>query len=869
MGSQDILKFYGSKIDLSVDYSELYDFTLTNDDDFNTNSSNLDQFLIINNMSTNIYLLESGTPYIKKRTEEGWTADFVFNRESLPWVSGSTFYYWGISGETDPSNYADNNLSFAFTEDAKIIWKTIKYSPIETLSGYTNHYTTVTGSTPTLCEDGTSEDFNITIVFKRYTKLENCEIDNMGGKNDLVSGLTSTTKFGVRLTGGSESYIAIETLNKKWYDERNSRLGSLKIYLNGNPIYKIENFEEVVPTLRQIKTVNFTADGTQTTFDVGDDIGTLHMVNVRSTLQSDDKYSFTVGDSFVEFNDLYVPKSGSTVSITYYKTTINPLIQSWGEGTEGVGDLHLGETQFNLKDIKYFEEPLSFIDVRNRYKNEILPNYYVVECNYPCGENATPTPTPSVTPTLTSTPTNTPTNTPTPSVTATNTPTPSVTLTNTPTPTNTPTSSSPEIPTSTPTPSITTTNTPTQTPTLTQTETPTQTPTSTPTMTPSETATMTPTPTETPTQTPTMTPSETATMTPTPSQTPNETPTNTPSETSTMTPTPTQTPTQTLTSTPTETPTQTPTETPTMTPSETATMTPTPTETPTQTPTNTPSETATMTPTPTETPTMTPSETATMTPTPTETPTNTPSETATMTPTPTETPTMTPTETPTQTPTETPTQTPTETPTQTPTMTPSETATMTPTPTQTETPTQTPTQSETPTQTPTMTPSETPTQTPTMTMTPTPTSPPITLGNWYLIGDEGLYSGNTVPNVLSGGDMFFTYGNNTVPSEFSVTYNPNIIDFYSCIRFNTKNSSNVDYATLFQSFAVNGGTMSLTQNGNTAKYSFNPGLNLVNDFGTFIQVTFSSFLGAGGITQTQQSPVSFVKNVPITITIRG
>ena len=123
-------------------------------------------------MSATIFTLENGTPYIKKRTEEGWTADFVFNRQSLPWVSGSTFYYWGISGETNPSNYADNNLSFGFTDDAKIIWKTIKYSPIETVSGLSNHYTTVTGSTPTLCDDGTSQDFNITIVFS--TNIDAC-----------------------------------------------------------------------------------------------------------------------------------------------------------------------------------------------------------------------------------------------------------------------------------------------------------------------------------------------------------------------------------------------------------------------------------------------------------------------------------------------------------------------------------------------------------------------------------------------------------------------------------------------------------------------------------------------------------------------
>jgi hypothetical protein len=215
----------------------------------------------------------------------------------------------------------------------------------------------------------------------------------------------------------------------------------------------------------------------------------------------------------------------------------------------------------------------------------------------------------------------------------------------------------------------------------------------------------------------------------------------------------------------------------------------------------------------------------------------------------------------------------TPTPTMTPTMTatPSETPTMTPSETPTMTPTMTMTPSETPTMTPTMsiTPSQTPTMTPTMTMTPSPTMPPITLGDWYLVGNEGLYSGNTVPNILPGGGMFFTYGNNNNQSEFTVTYNPNFIDYHSCIRFNTENSTNVEYVTLFESFRDNGGTMSLTQNGNTARYSFNPGLNMVIDLGSFIQVTFSWFGGAGGVTQTQQSPVPFVNNLPITITLRG
>ena len=138
-----------------------------------------------------IYRLEYETPYIRKRTELGWTADFVFNRNNLNWQYGSVFYYWGISGETIDSNYADNNLSFQFTNDGRICWKAIHYFPVSGLSGYTNGYNIVSGQTTQLCENGVSDDFNITITFKRYKSLSDCKIENVGGLNDMVSGLTA------------------------------------------------------------------------------------------------------------------------------------------------------------------------------------------------------------------------------------------------------------------------------------------------------------------------------------------------------------------------------------------------------------------------------------------------------------------------------------------------------------------------------------------------------------------------------------------------------------------------------------------------------------------------------------------------------
>jgi hypothetical protein len=266
---------------------------------------------------TTIYTIEFGSPYIKKRTESGWTTNFVFNKNGLDWVSGSVFYYWGISGETIDKNYADNNLSFSFSEDGEIVWKSIRYEPKSTITGTTNLYYTTSGSTPILCENGTSNDFNITITFKRNAVLEGCDIVNNGGLNDLISDTIVSGSFLDWITGATLNETSIEVLNPKWYNERNYRLGTLRFYLNGNPIYKLENWEEIVPSQRDSE---------------------------------------------------------------------NPLVQAWGIGTSGVGNIHSGLTQFDLKNIKYIEEPLNPIEVKNYYNNTIKKLYTISECEEPCLE---------------------------------------------------------------------------------------------------------------------------------------------------------------------------------------------------------------------------------------------------------------------------------------------------------------------------------------------------------------------------------------------------------------------------------------------------------------------------------------------------
>lgn len=339
MNTQNVFKYYGSKIDLKLDSSEYYDLQLSKDlNDFNTDVLDLSapieyESLIIFpscftgsiepsiplEISINEEIIISGcTINVRRRTEKGWTLDFIFNRNSLPWYSGNTFYYWGIKDEINPDYYLDNNLSFSFTEDGRIMWEAIHYSGYcETNSGYTETNYIASGQTPILCSTGLTNDFNVTITFERYKYLIDCEIENDGGWNDLITGKTINNPLDV-ITGATEDYTIFEQLNKKWNKERDSRLGKLKIYLNGRPIYKLENWEEIVPSNRLSE---------------------------------------------------------------------NPIVQIWGGGTTGCEGIHVDDTNFMIKQYKYFEEPLDAIHVYHHYVSENSVNFDITECGEICEEN--------------------------------------------------------------------------------------------------------------------------------------------------------------------------------------------------------------------------------------------------------------------------------------------------------------------------------------------------------------------------------------------------------------------------------------------------------------------------------------------------
>jgi hypothetical protein len=97
--------------------------------------------------------------------------------------------------------------------------------------------------------------FQVDVVWRRYTNYDFCDLKYFGGLADITE-----TKYLESLANNTVALIAppytkgedgetieIIQLNDKWLLDKKDRLGRLKIYVNGKPIYTLENFEEVIP----------------------------------------------------------------------------------------------------------------------------------------------------------------------------------------------------------------------------------------------------------------------------------------------------------------------------------------------------------------------------------------------------------------------------------------------------------------------------------------------------------------------------------------------------------------------------------------------------------------------------------------------
>ena len=503
----------------------------------------------------------------------------------------------------------------------------------------------------------------IDAVFRRNAYFEECDLWDKGGLGDIISEEYIATLYNNSLslvvppiTQEQTNPPTTEVVNitDKWIQEKNYRLGTFRIYINGRVFMEIEDFEEIIP--RPLNTFKEKQIGVPFNISLGGGTQGLH-----------DNLTFS-GGCPENINEIVYQQDPECLTTYDLQNTIYNGLETEIRLEEIFGGNFIGD----ISSFRMYVEPLDASEIRHNFK--LLKDRYqlldpnCVDCNpvppQPPTEcdieisllpYFTPTPTQTNTPTVTPTSTNSPIFITLESVISDTIEDSCFDWLN---PLNrlelflignpiqkflsyvflTPNLINPvpigsfvsdgvysyEIGDNGQIINIETcpveSPTPTQTLTVTDTPTPTQTQTPTVTDTPTQTPTVTDTPTQTVTNTPTNTQTQTATNTPTNTQTPTQTATNTPTNTPTQTPeqSPTNTPTNTPTQTSTNTPTNTPTQTSTNTPSQTATNTPTnsQTQTPTQTSTNTPSQTATNTPTNSPTPSITP----TLTPTPTNTP---------------------------------------------------------------------------------------------------------------------------------------------------------------------------------------------------------------------------------------------------------
>ena len=191
-----------------------------------------------------------------------------------------------------------NALGFRITDDMKIGYRTVRYTGTCETTGSTElcntgmtfecGYTIEESYSDPICTFITQSDncndtwIQVDVVFKRNLELEDCEIFNNGGINDLVRvRVDKFQRYGTHKDGGiapfgcnpvgvtpevnpckdqyprfiEDAYFDFNCHGAyvhKWFEEKEYRLGTLTFYINGRRVHTVENYEEIIP--RQLNT---------------------------------------------------------------------------------------------------------------------------------------------------------------------------------------------------------------------------------------------------------------------------------------------------------------------------------------------------------------------------------------------------------------------------------------------------------------------------------------------------------------------------------------------------------------------------------------------------------------------------------------
>ena len=286
----------------------------------------------------------------------------------------------------------------------------------------------------------------VSAVFERYTTIEECDLLNLGGLNDIrevtYQSILNDTSYNLIMppethSGGTkEDKVYRIVFDRKWFDDTYYRMGRLKIYINGYYFMVIENFEEVIP--RELNCEKEKQIGVPFNISWGGGTQGLHDHLIFSSDTA------TTGP-YIQDPELFPNEILSATTFNELSTQILMEQNFGGTFMGALSQFRMYTEPFNSSQVQH-----NFRILRDKFN---LFDFWCPNCLTP--STPTPTPTATPTPTPTATPTPTPTATPTPTPTATPTPTPTATPTPTPTATPTPTPTATPTPTPTPTPSPT------------------------------------------------------------------------------------------------------------------------------------------------------------------------------------------------------------------------------------------------------------------------------------------------------------------------------------------------------------------------------------------------------------------------------
>ena len=220
--------------------------------------------------------------------------DKYFHKTTQPSISACTTFtgHTDCCGDDDPEvnlvgenkspsaeyDVYSNALGFRITDDMRIGYRAIRYTGSCVTTGqtcdsgqtHTCGYTIEENYSNKLCEfitrggDCTDTWIQVDVVFNRNRHLEDCDIHNNGGVNELVNvdyenrdpkkpnTKTCDEEYPKFVKDAYFDFNCTGSKVVSLFDERESRLGTLTFYINGRRFHTVHDFEEIIP--RQLNT---------------------------------------------------------------------------------------------------------------------------------------------------------------------------------------------------------------------------------------------------------------------------------------------------------------------------------------------------------------------------------------------------------------------------------------------------------------------------------------------------------------------------------------------------------------------------------------------------------------------------------------